>query len=267
MPLFKLKIVWEYCSYNMPFFAFILILIFALNTIRDLSMDYLYSESLTTVLIGSVFVGIITIFLMGYGISITRDRINHGYRLPKIMLGDVFLLGIKSVFVYGIYFVMQLIILKYTSKIFDFPIFDLEELLLNFQDTAHMFFVNDPLYMLKFLLIGGIVFYITTFFVEIGLARLADTKSLLSAFNLVALYKCIKLVGFRRYILECTSIIVAIIILTYLKSFELPEFWIDQLWSTLLGFLIFATQYMGMGAVYANIKDRELRLRQSENDS
>ena len=199
--------------------------------------------------------------------SITRDRINHGKRLPKIMLGEVFSLGIKSVFVYGFYLFVQFAVMIVMSMMFDFPIFNLEEMLLNLDDTVHMFLVNEIWYSLKFVVFGGLAFYITTFFVEIGLARLADTKSLLSAFNFASLYRSIKLIGLKAYVFECTSIILAIIVLSYLKYVSFTDFWFNHLWSTFLGFLIFATQYLGIGAVYANIKDKELERRQSDNDS
>lgn len=259
MPLFKLKKVLEYCSYNVPFFIFILLLIFVVETIRNLALGYMVSGNLIYASIGFVVCSIISLFLCGYGMLITRDRINHGYRLPKIMLGEVFSLGIKSVIVYGAYLFVQGIILGATSMIFEFPLFDLEELLLHFHETIHMFAVNTPLHSLEFVVIGGFVFYITTFFVEIGLARLADTKSLLSAFNIISLYKSIKLFGFRKYILDFTSIILAIIILTYLQTIPL-DFWINQVWSTFFGFLIFATQFLGIGAIYCEIKDKAMEL-------
>lgn len=260
MPLITLKKVWGYCSYSMPFFIFVLVLIFTVETIRNLIWGYWDSNDMVRASIGIVLVSVISLFLSGYGMSITRDRINHGHRLPKIMLDEVFYLAIKSIFVYGGYLILQFLILKFTSMVFDFPMFNLEELLLDFRDTIHMFAVNEPLHSLKFIVIGGLVFYFTTFFVEIGLARLADTKSILSAFNIYSLYKSIKLFGFRRYIVDCTSIILIIIILTYVKSIQLPYFWIDQLWSTFFGFLIFATQFLGIGALYCEIKDKAIEL-------
>ena len=141
--------------------------------------------------------------------------------------------------------------------------FDLEDLLMNFEDTVHMFVVNEAFHSLIFVVVGGLAFYVTTFFVEISLAMLADTNSLLLSFNLVSLSKKIRVIGFKTYILDCTSIILAIIILSYLQHIAIPIFWLDQIWETVLGFLIFATQYLGIGALYADIKDKELELNAS----
>ena len=260
MPLFKLKKVVEYCSYNIPFFVLILVLIFVLNSIRDFTSNYLDSDYIAFALYC-----IITIVLFGYGLSITRDRINHGHRLPKIMFGDVISLGIKSVIVYAAFLILQYLILRFTSYVFDIPFFDLEDLLLNFRDTIHMFAVNEPLHILKFVVVGGLAFYISTFFVELGLARLADTKSLLSAFNPLSMYRSIMVIGLKEYVLECTSIILAIVILTFAQYIPIPNYWMGLIWLTILEFLIFATQYLGIGALYADIKDKEMGLNESEN--
>ena len=66
-------------------------------------------------------------------------------------------------------------------------------------------------------------------------------------------------------IMQETSIVVAIVILTFIQN-NLPEFFgIDLLLWMLLGVLIFATQYLGIGAVYCNIKDNEKRLNAENN--
>ena len=97
------------------------------------------------------------------------------------------------------------------------------------------------------------------------MARLADTKSLFSAFNFKAIYRSIELFGWRHYARDLTSIVVAIVILTFIQN-NLPEFFgIDLLLWMLLGVLIFATQYLGIGAVYCNIKDNEKRLNAENN--
>lgn len=253
MPLFKLKKVWDYCSYNMVFFIFICLLIFFFNLLPDYALSY-YGWEFET-----ITRYIVLIILNGYGMIITRDRINHGYRLPKIILSDVFNLGIKSTVVYGLYVGFQSGLLYFASLFLDIPIFDLHELLLNYQETIYMFFVNSPEYVLTFILVGGLIFYFTTFFAEIGLARLADTKSFFQAFNFVAICKSIRIFGFRKYIVDYTTIIVAIVILTLIKSYSFSDFALDNLWEMVFGFLIFATQYLGIGAVYCDIKDAQIK--------
>ncbi len=243
---------------DIPYFIFILVLIFIINTIGDFSGSYMDSYYMV------FFInGIVSVVILGYGVLITKDRINHGHKLPRIVVKDVLVLGIKSLFVYIAFFLIQTLVFTITSQIFDIPMFDLEDLLMNFEDTVHMFVVNEAFHSLIFVVVGGLAFYVTTFFVEISLAMLADTNSLLLSFNLVSLSKKIRVIGFKTYILDCTSIILAIIILSYLQHIAIPIFWLDQIWETVLGFLIFATQYLGIGALYADIKDKELELNAS----
>jgi divalent metal cation (Fe/Co/Zn/Cd) transporter len=251
MPVFKLKKVWDYCSYNIPFFALILILIFTLTLISESSLLWVYP------VVGFAVSFVISVILTGYGISITRDRINHGHRLPKILPKDVLYLGIKGSLVYLTFFTLQAIILHLVASPFDYPVFDLKEFLLDFTGTFHLFLDHNPIHTAIFLTLGGIVFYITSFFAEIGLAKFADTKKISAAFNFVSIYRSIKLFGFRRYTRDYTSIILVIVILTYVKS-SLPQFfWFDNILGMILGFMIFATQYLGIGSVYCEIKDIE----------
>ena len=105
MPIVKLKRVWDYCSYNKPFFAFIAVLMFIIGLISSYASDYLSLDW------RMVVDWIISILLTGYGLSITRDRINHGYRLPKIIPKDVLILGIKGSIVYTVYIAGQIFIL------------------------------------------------------------------------------------------------------------------------------------------------------------
>ena len=110
MPIVKLKRVWDYCSYNKPFFAFIAVLMFIIGLISSYASDYL-SLDWRMVVDWSI-----SILLTGYGLSITRDRINHGYRLPKIIPKDVLILGIKGSIVYTVYIAGQIFILYSNSS-------------------------------------------------------------------------------------------------------------------------------------------------------
>ena len=92
---------------------------------------------------------------------------------------------------------------------------------------------------------------------EIALAKLADTGSLRAAFNLMSIKRSIDVFGWRNYAKDCTLIILTIVILSYLISFNIPFNFIDSIIDMFLSFLIFVTQYLGIGAVYCQIKDLE----------
>lgn len=256
--LFKLKRVWKYCSYNIPFFVFILILMCFLN--------WFYNEPLTIFRteIQLITLLIILFFLSGYGMLITRDRINHGYRLPKIMLKEVFSLGIKSLIIFYLFSFVQVCILGSIASHLNFPMFDLEHMLIHYSETINLLFSHDALNTIIFLSISAVVFYVLTFFTEMSLAELADSDSLVSAFNFKVIFKRISLFGWKNYTKDITVIILLIVVLSYIKSITIPFFWINCVWEVFFSFLMYVTQFLGIGAVYCEIKDKEQELMQSK---
>ena len=254
MPLSIIKKVWDYCSYSMWFLAFIFILLLVSEFIQNyvqVRVDYGY---------WMVIQFIIFALLAGYGMQITRDRINHGVRLPKIIIKDVVFFGFKATIVYFFYFFIQGYVLDFICSPLNFPNFNLEEMLFHWSDTLYMLYYHNPIKTIIFLVVGSILFYCTVFFMEIALARLADTRSMLQSFNFIAIVRNISTFGWRNYARDYTIIVLAIVILLFLESFQLPNPILDDFVDTLLEFLIFATQYLGIGAVYCDIKDMEREL-------
>ena len=250
MPLVKLKRVWDYCTYNIPFFIFILILFAVINFIEGMYQNDLSFEGAGLILI------ICTILLNGYGMTITRDRANHGFRLPKVLPKDVFIFGIKSSVVMAVYLFVQGTILDLVCSPLGFPPFDLEEMLFDFGGTIHLLYAHNPFKTVIFVVVGAILFYITVFFMEIAMARLADTGKFLAAFNLIAIKKCIDIAGWRHYTRDYTSIIVAIVILGLIESQVISIPFINYFGDIILSLLMFAAQYLGIGSIYCEIKDK-----------
>ncbi|MBR4447570.1 DUF4013 domain-containing protein [Methanobrevibacter sp.] len=252
MPHSIIKRVWDYCSYDKKFLLFV----FALLFISSLIQNYVYAngnENDLTLLRILVF-----IIVSGYGMSITRSRINHGKRLPKIVIKDIVFLGIKAGITSSVYFFIQIIILAHVGFALGFHLlFDLEELLLNWSDTISILFYHEPVSAILFVVAGLVLFYVTTFFMEIALAKLADTGSLWASFNLMSIKRSIDVFGWKNYAKDCTLIILAIVILSNLISYNVPFTFIDSIIDMFLSFLIFVTQYLGIGAVYCKIKDLE----------
>ena len=251
MPHVIIKKVWDYCSYNKSFFLFILALLF----VSSLIQNYVYSN-------GNYYDWVLLqilvfIIVSGYGMSITRSRINHGKRLPKIIIKDIFSLGIKSSIITSIYLFIQGYILTYVGYALGFPPFDLTELLLKWSDTINMLYYHEPVSTIIFVFVGAVVFYISTFFMEIALAKVADTKSIWPALNLLSIKRSIDVIGWRNYAKDYTLIVLAIVILSHLVYYDLPFTFIDSIIDMFLSFLIFVTQYLGIGAVYRKIKDLE----------
>ena len=90
MPHSIIRRVWDYCSYDKKFLLFVLVLLF----ISSLIQNYVQANGKETDLL--LLRILIFIIISGYGMSITKSRINHGKRLPKIVIKDITFLGIKS---------------------------------------------------------------------------------------------------------------------------------------------------------------------------
>lgn len=255
-----IKKVWDYCTYNKKFFIFILVLLFVSSSIQN------YVRAYGNYFEGNLLQILVFIVISGYGMSITKSRINHGVRLPKIVIKDIIVMGIKSGIITLIYLFIQGVILARVGYALGFPAFNLEEFLLNWSDTIHMLFYHEPASTVLFVILGLILFYITTFFMEIALARLADTKKILSSLDLMAIKRNIDVIGWRNYTKRYTSIILVIVILSYLISFEIQFSFVDSTIDMFLSFLIFVTQYLGIGAVYCDIKDLESHQEKSSRD-
>lgn len=249
MPLSKMKTIWNYCTYNKSFFLLILILFVPFEYFFDIHAD---SDSIISLLI----VLVIGVILCGYGMAITRDRMNNGFRLPKIMIKDILVYGITSYIVYAAYLIVQGLILDLLSSPLNFPEFDLEDLLLELPDTIHTLFSHNPIEAFTFVVLGCIIFYITSFFMEIGLARLADTGSIITAFNLKSIKKDIDIIGWEKYTIDFTNIILAIVFFSALKYIVIPIDILNYAWDVFLDFLVFVAQFWGIGDIYRSIKKK-----------
>ena len=251
MPHIIFKRVIDYCMYNKAFFALIVIILF----ISSLFQNYVAHNSSFSVWF--LLQIVVFVSVSGYGMLITRSRIRHGVRLPKIEIKKIIVFGIKSSIVIWIYFAFQSLILGYVSNLLDFPPFDFKDMLLELPETLNMLYTHNPVDTIIFVVVGTIIFYTTTFFMEIALAKLADTKNLSSAFDLKSIKRSIDVIGWRNYAKEYTMIIFVIVALSYLISFDSAFLILDSIVGMILSFLIFVTQYLGIGAVYCKIKDLE----------
>ncbi|WP_407409259.1 DUF4013 domain-containing protein [Methanobrevibacter sp.] len=246
MPWNMMREVWDYCTYNMPFFILILALFVLLNYIQD------YYKNPNGYLVLLVVV-LMAFLIYGYGMLITRDRIKGGVRLPKIIIKDVLDLGIKSTIVFIVYISVQGFVMHGISSPLHFPDFELEELLLNIPHTVKLVFSHSPVDSLIFFVVGAILFYILAFFMEIGLARLAYTGRILSAFNLLDIKRDIDLIGWKHYAKEYTIMIVSIVVFLSLGYIVIPDIFLNYVWNTVLFLFAFATQFLGIGGIYSEV--------------
>ena len=196
----------------------------------------------------------VSILITGYGMTITHDRINNGVRLPKINIKDVIVLGVKSYIVFIVYLFIQGTVLDWISSPFNFPRFELEDMLLDLPNTLNMLISHNHLHAIIFVVVGSILFYITSFFMEIAIARLADTGRILSAFNFSGIKNNIDAIGWDHYTKEYTLIILVIVLFGSLSYVKIPNLILNYIWTIILNFLMFTTQFLGIGAIYSEIK-------------
>ncbi len=250
MLLSKMKKIWDYTTYNKPFFLLIFALFFILEYIADIYSDL-------THIIPLLITSIIGMVVCGYGMVICRDKINNGSRLPKIIVKDIFIYGIFSFLVYVFYLMVQGYILDFISSLMHFPEFDLEDMLLELPKTINTLFSHNPVNALTFVIVGSILFYITTFFIEIALARLADTGSIISAFNIKGILTDINIIGWKDYGKEFSIIFLLMVFFAALKYIVIPVDILDNIWDVLLDLFIFITQFWGIGNIYSIIKEKK----------
>ena len=92
---------------------------------------------------------------------------------------------------------------------------------------------------------------------EIAIARLADTGQILSAFKFNSIKKDIDTIGWKHYAKHYTLIILAIVLFGSLSYVKIPNLILNYIWAIILNFLMFTTQFLGIGAIYSEIKGNE----------
>ena len=246
MPINIIKNTFDYCSENKLFFIFVLCLLFGLQFVFGFFVFGAW---------GSVIMNVI---LMGYGLQISQDIIHGGTRLPKLLPKKIIIYGVKGTVIVGFYVLVQIILLNVVSLYSNFPIFNIEDVILEFNKYFYLFLAHDPVSCIVFVVLGLIIVYVTTFFMELALARLADGGRLLNAFNFPRIKHAIDVIGWRDYARSYTRIILSIVFLTFLMDYQIPVFLVDCIVDAILSFLIFIIEFVGIGTVYKVYKINNL---------
>lgn len=238
MPISVIKGSWDYCVKNMWFFLFIWGLLFILEILTD------------TLIVPSFSSPIVFFVLMGYGLQVTKDIIDGGVRLPKIMPVKMIKYAIKGAIVFSFYVFIQMVLLSVVSAYLNFPYFEIEDLFVNYHETIMLFIHHDVVSFVIFIISGFIIVYVTSFFMELALARLADGGGLLNAFNFRRIKHAIDTIGWKKYTVGYTKIILSVIILIYINHFIRPYVYVNVVGGVILDMLTFVVEYRGIGLVY-----------------
>ncbi|WP_458456145.1 DUF4013 domain-containing protein [Methanobrevibacter sp.] len=238
MPIKMIKGSLEYCMGNKLFFLLLLLLFLILEISTDI-----YAKLIITPFI-------LLFIISGYGLQVIHDVINGGVRLPRILPKKMISYGIKGFIVFFFYIFIQMFVMMLITNYLHFPEFDLEDIFLEFGRTVHLFYSHDILSFVIFIVSGFLIVYLTTFFMELALAKLADGGSLKDAFNFRLIKHAIDIIGWGNYIRDYSAILFSIIVLSFFNLMLSPYAHINVIAGTITDFLIFIIEYRGMGLIY-----------------
>lgn len=165
--------------------------------------------------------------------------------------------GIGGNIVYTFYLTIQASALGLISLMFNFPEFDIEELILNLHETIKLFFEHDPLTFIIFIILRLLIVYGTIFFMEIALAILADGGNLKDAFDFKRIKNTISTIGWKEYAADYTKIIASVIILVFINGLFKSTGWLSIIIGVITDMLAFLVEYRGIGMIYKEYKEQK----------
>ena len=245
MPNQILKGTINYCLRNKLYFIFVFVQFLLFECITNTVGGLLNSTSL-----------IVLFAVLGYGLKVTQDVMNGGSCLPKINLKEYINFGLKGIIVYTFYLTIQTSILGLISLKLHFPEFDLEELIVHLPETIELFYQHNPINFILFILSGVIIVYMTVFFMEIALARLADGGKLKDAFDFKGIKNTIDIIGWKEYFIDYTKIIASIVILVSINILFINYGAIGIIIAVITDILAFTVEYRGIGNIYREYKEK-----------
>ena len=247
MPTNVIKGSLKYCLENKLFFLFVVGIFFVMEYISDVE-NFIVLD------------WILSILIIGYGLQIIQDIINGGTRLPKIMPKKVVILGLKGTIVMFIYLVIQSLLLWFVDVCLQFPDFDLEEFFLHFSETLMLMYNHDVVSFMLFIVSGFAISYVSMFFMELTLGGLADGGQLKNALHLRRIKHAIDTIGWKRYTIGYTKIVISIFIFSSLGEFFDPYPGLDIVMGVICGFMSFVIEFRGMGIVYKVYTDNKEKI-------
>ena len=229
----------RYATKNKVFFIFILILVSLLEYSLDFGEGYI------------LYSAVIYLFvLVGYGLKVTKDVIDGGDCLPTLTLKELFNFGFKGSIIYVFYIGLQFILIRIICEVFNFPNFEIEELIVEFHETTHMFLTHDITSFILFIVFGVLIVYATMFFTKIALGTLADGGSIRDAFNFSRTRRILDIIGLKEYVIDYSKIILSIVILMFVNKIFDSTGIISVIVGIVANFLIFIIEFRGVGLIY-----------------
>lgn len=164
---------------------------------RYLGVDVLYHIVEPNIDIFTIISIIVSIYVLGYCISILKKSIEKSDEMPDFNIKNDFINGLKHIIISFVYLILPILIffglaylMNVTNYAFDLQTFSFMKL--TFNETANyietsMQTATPTLNVIITLIISFIIFLIFAILEIIGLCRLAKTDSLKEAFNFKAI--------------------------------------------------------------------------------
>ena len=256
MIIYLLKGSFKYCFANRKSMVNVIVLAILLNlSIFITYFRILSHQPIPDITESSWGVFIVMVLNVGYGLVVTKDLIDGGSELPKMLTWDTLKFAVKGFPVFAFYVMIQVVLMEFVSFLFDFPTFNLEEMLLQFTDTFKLLFRHDPVSTLLFFAISFIIFFITVFFMEIALAQLADSGRFRDAFNIPLIIENIRKIGWESYAVDVIYVTLAVVILTFISDLADPYPTLNFIVAVIVSVLIFVIQFGVIGITFRDTKD------------
>lgn len=250
MPLKRLKYTIDFIKPNIPSFILLIILVAFLGFLNEFNVGF----SEINRIIGFALILILGTIINGYGLCVTKEISNNRNSLPKLEFYKSFVLGLKAFVVTMIYSTIQIGILWVVSVTFKFPMITINKGELMVENFGSLFNYHGAIDTILFAIFVIFVLYITTFFFEIAIARLADKGKISSALNMIEIRRCLNTIGWVHYTADYTKLIIAIAILAYIR-YGIDFIVLDNgMFELIIGILIFLIEFIGIGMIYREYK-------------
>ena len=180
------------------------------------------TDNYAALLIAGIIAIIFAIIMLGYNLNVIKAGIKKSEELPGLDLKNQFVLGIKSIIVSLIYYIIPLIITIILAFVMNIPgrmIELITNIIGNSPDVSRSiiesaattdFFVALGL----FSIITAIIFIIFTFFAFVGSCRLANTDSIKIAVNFKEAFADLKAIGILKMIGYVILLVIILAIIT-----------------------------------------------------
>lgn len=131
---------------------------------------------------------------------------------------------------------------------------------MEYNSTLNLLFTHNPYMFLVFAFSGIVISYLAIFFMELSLARLADGGQLRQSFNFARIKYAIDIIGWKKYSIGYTKIILVIFIFSYVEKFFDPYYGLDIIINLISYIIIFVVEFRGIGIVYKVYTDNKKKL-------